>query len=135
MARLWWQQQRRTCSCGKRLRVLSRMIAPRSFRSRYSFVVSYARNTACTVVKIRGLRTKRPHSTLAQHADRPTTPVYTTLPVPHEVGEDELEAAAVVLGEHVQRLRVAAQPALCRLDVQAHNAVVPDACGTRTAWS
>ena len=35
------------------------MMAPRSFRSRYSFVVSYARNTACTVVKIRGeLRTR-----------------------------------------------------------------------------
>jgi hypothetical protein len=45
----------RTCSCGRRLSVLSRMIAPRSFKSRYSFVVSYARNTACTVVNMRGL--------------------------------------------------------------------------------
>ena len=34
---------------------MSRMIAPRSFKSRYSFVVSYARNTACTVVNMRVL--------------------------------------------------------------------------------
>ena len=57
------------------------------------------------------------------------------LPVPHEVRKDELEAAAIVLSEHEQSLCVAAQTALSRLDVQAHNAVVSDACGTCTARS
>ena len=38
---------------GNRMSCLSRIIAPRSFRSRYSLVVSYARNTAC--MRHRGL--------------------------------------------------------------------------------
>ena len=36
------------------MRLLFLMIAPRSLRSRYSRLVSYARYTACTVVKRRG---------------------------------------------------------------------------------
>ena len=120
----------RTCSCGRRLSVLSRMIAPRSFKSRYSFVVSYARNTACTVVNMRGLH--HAHARAVSHG-RQAAPYRRgrrrgVLPVPHEVREDELEPAAVVLREDVQRLRVAAQAALRGLDVQAHDAVVPDTC-------
>ena len=43
-----------TCSVGSRSSCESRTIEPRSLRSRYSFVVSYARSTDCTVVKSRG---------------------------------------------------------------------------------
>ena len=43
---------------GNRMSCLSRIIAPRSFRSRYSLVVSYARNTAC--MRHRGLPQTQP---------------------------------------------------------------------------
>ena len=42
------------CSLGSRMSDLFLMIAPLSLRSRYSRLVSYARYTACTVVKRRG---------------------------------------------------------------------------------